>query len=300
MTRDTKVLPTLVLSYFVAMACASGAFAQVQGGVPRYSATAGGPDIINLSNLNVELPIPVINRAGRMINLTYGMNYNSAFFAPVTYLSMGAAVVWTPSSTLMGWSEGGSSGPSVYVEAVTLGTAACTEHHTGQWYEWATESGFAFSDSKGVLHPFPVTLNGPGSDQGYGQGIPPGPCSDPAPVEGTPSSNIFSAVPASDGSGITMAGVLVPPGGGPPSTTSINIVVTMPNGTQLTFPWNIPGSNEETYVSMARQGDSNGNYLTGTGGVSPNLSGWTYTAGYNGGTSVTDTLAIRTLWQMVR
>jgi hypothetical protein len=40
-------------------------FAQVQTGTPPFASYSGGPDIINLGNLNAHLTVPIVQKAGR-------------------------------------------------------------------------------------------------------------------------------------------------------------------------------------------------------------------------------------------
>ena len=77
------------------------AFAQVQTGVPQFGTfSSGGPDVINIGNLNVMLDIPVINKPGRGLPFSYDLVFNSSIWYPVT---SGGNTVWTPVSQ-WGWS----------------------------------------------------------------------------------------------------------------------------------------------------------------------------------------------------
>jgi len=53
--------------------------AQVPTGTPPMGSFGGGPDIIDLANLNSHLDISVINKPGRGgMNFTYDLNYDSS------------------------------------------------------------------------------------------------------------------------------------------------------------------------------------------------------------------------------
>lgn len=65
---------------------------QVPTGVPPFQSFGGGPDIINLGNLNVHYSIPVFGRAGRGTSLNYALAYDSS----VWYVS---GSTWAPIST---------------------------------------------------------------------------------------------------------------------------------------------------------------------------------------------------------
>src|ERR1700735_4287945 len=58
-------------------------FAQVQTGTPPFGSYGGGPDIINLGNLNAHLTVPIVQKAGRGTNFTYYLNLDSSVWYPV-------------------------------------------------------------------------------------------------------------------------------------------------------------------------------------------------------------------------
>ena len=71
---------------------------------------SGGPDVINLGNLNVHLDIPVLHKQGRGIPFVYDLTYDSAaVWSPVT---IGGVTTWTrgsgwsPTSTAVGYVTG--------------------------------------------------------------------------------------------------------------------------------------------------------------------------------------------------
>src|SRR6266581_6270843 len=59
------------------------ASAQVATGTPPFGSFGGGPDVINLANLNSHIAIPVIHKAGRGTNFTYDLSYDSSVWYPV-------------------------------------------------------------------------------------------------------------------------------------------------------------------------------------------------------------------------
>src|SRR5712664_414013 len=67
--------------------------AQVTTGIPPFGSFGGGPDVINLANLNSHLSIPVLNKPGRGMNFTYDLSYDSSIWYPVT---SGGTTTWTP------------------------------------------------------------------------------------------------------------------------------------------------------------------------------------------------------------
>src|SRR6266516_6849199 len=82
------------LLLIVALALSAGvAFAQVATGTPPFGSFGGGPDVINLANLNSHIAIPVIHKAGRGTNFTYDLSYDSSVWYPVT---TSGTTTWQP------------------------------------------------------------------------------------------------------------------------------------------------------------------------------------------------------------
>src|SRR5437763_16778075 len=75
------------------------ASAQVPTGTPPLGSFGGGPDVINLANLNSHIDIPVLRRPGRGTNFTYDLSYDSSVWYPVT---SGGVTSWQP-VTNWGW-----------------------------------------------------------------------------------------------------------------------------------------------------------------------------------------------------
>jgi hypothetical protein len=70
------VLVVLVLA-------ATATFAQVQTGTPAFASYGGGPEALNLANLNAHWTIPAIHKAGRGTNFTYDLGFDSSVWYPV-------------------------------------------------------------------------------------------------------------------------------------------------------------------------------------------------------------------------
>lgn len=76
--------------------------AQVATGTPPFASFGGGPDVINLANLNAHWTIPVFQRPGRGgDSLNYIVSYDTAIWSPV---SASGAAAWTP-ATNWGWTS---------------------------------------------------------------------------------------------------------------------------------------------------------------------------------------------------
>src|SRR2546421_8794997 len=64
-------------------------------GTPPFRSLGGGPDVINLGNLNVHYSMPVFGRSGRGIPFNYALAYDSSVWKV-------AGSAWLPASTSWG------------------------------------------------------------------------------------------------------------------------------------------------------------------------------------------------------
>src|SRR4029077_5791431 len=78
MTRAHYLVLTLALAF-----CTGIVSAQVPTGTPPFGSFGGGPDIINLANLNSHIAIPVLHKSGRGTDFTYDLSYDSSVWYPV-------------------------------------------------------------------------------------------------------------------------------------------------------------------------------------------------------------------------
>jgi RHS repeat-associated protein len=126
--------------------------AQVQTGTPPFGSFGGGPDVVNLANLNVHLSVPVFSRPGRGLPFNFYLTYDNSIWYPVT---TSGTTTWT-SVAGIGW-----SGSEVNVGSVvptltysTSGTCGSIPHlgiTSYSIYAWAYTDGF------GTRHPFSAT-----------------------------------------------------------------------------------------------------------------------------------------------
>ena len=107
-------LLTVVLAFSV-----RAASAQVQTGTPPFGSFGGGPDVINLANLNAHLTIPVLHKPGRGTDFAYDIGYDSSFWVRVT---SGGTTSWLPVNGTWGWQGLAAAGASSY--AAPSGAAA--------------------------------------------------------------------------------------------------------------------------------------------------------------------------------
>lgn len=117
-------------------------YGQVPAGTPPFGSFAGSPDILDLSNLNAHLVVPVLNKPGRGTNFTYNLTYDSSVWYPVT---AGSTTSWQPASN-WGWA-GQTQAATGYFTYSTSQQVACNGH--GEEY---IATNFVYVDSLGVGH----------------------------------------------------------------------------------------------------------------------------------------------------
>lgn len=140
MTRTVRAI-LLVVSFTFS---ASGLLGQVQTGTPPFGTFGGGPDTINLANLNVHLDVPITQRAGRGTNFSYDLGYDSSVWYPVT---SNGTTVWTPNSS-WGW-----TGVSQVLAGYVSYTTTSSTKDNGLC-SIITFSNYQFHDIFGTTHPF--------------------------------------------------------------------------------------------------------------------------------------------------
>jgi RHS repeat-associated protein len=89
MIRPIRVL---TLSILLALMSAQ-VHAQITTGTPSFGSFGGGPDVINLANLNSHLTIPIFHKPGRGIDFPYDLTYDTSVWYPVT---SGSTKTWQP------------------------------------------------------------------------------------------------------------------------------------------------------------------------------------------------------------
>jgi len=83
----------LICAFFLLLASSFPVAAQVTTGTPPFASIGGGPDAINLGNLNAHLDVPVLSKAGRAMPFTYDLTYDTSVWAPIT---TGGVTSWNP------------------------------------------------------------------------------------------------------------------------------------------------------------------------------------------------------------
>jgi RHS repeat-associated protein len=111
MTRRAccRTLPLLLLAFALSASAVRG---QSSTGTPPFGSFGGGPDVINLANLNAHWAVPVFSRPGRGVSFSYTLAYDSLV-----------------------WSLGTVNGSSAWLPATNWGWAGHTQVATGYlWY----------------------------------------------------------------------------------------------------------------------------------------------------------------------
>ncbi|HKH97614.1 MAG TPA: hypothetical protein VJ999_00785 [Candidatus Sulfotelmatobacter sp.] len=121
---------------------------QVARGLPPQGSFGGGPDIINLGNLNAHFTIPVFSRAGRGAPFNYNLYYDTSVWYPVT---SSGSTSWQP-VTNWGWT--GAADLSTPATG-QLSSQVFTIHCSGSTFLYAYV--WTYTDKSGGRHVFPGT-----------------------------------------------------------------------------------------------------------------------------------------------
>ena len=90
--KSTTLVSLCLLSLIVLFSCS--VLGQPAIGIPPFSSIQAGPaDAVNLGNLNVNLQIPIVNKAGRGLPFAYMLAYDNSIWYPVT---SGGTQTWHP------------------------------------------------------------------------------------------------------------------------------------------------------------------------------------------------------------
>jgi RHS repeat-associated protein len=144
--KRSRLAPALFSAVLI-LACASPCLGQLATGTPQFGSYSGGPDIINLSNLNSHITVPMINKAGRQMAFTYDLSYDSAVWFPS---SSSGTNTWTP---IINWGWRGQTEVSTGYITYTLQTTYCGNGGSRGGVT-LTYSNWNYHDTFGVTHPF--------------------------------------------------------------------------------------------------------------------------------------------------
>src|SRR6266446_3035480 len=127
------------------------ASAQAQTGTPPFSSITGGPEAINLANLNSHLVVPVFQRPGRGSTFSYEIVYDSAVWFPS---GASGSQVWQPVAN-WGWGARTNSALSYFLVAQSHGS--CTDPSNPGFQLYDRYFFVGYTDKYGTGHP--VNLN---------------------------------------------------------------------------------------------------------------------------------------------
>ncbi len=139
----------MFLLLIVALA-ASPISAQVTTGTPPFGSFGGGPEVINLANLNSHIVIPVLHKPGRGLNFTYDLSYDSSVWYPST---ASGTNTWTP-VTNWGW-RGQTEAATGYL-SYNATVAFCYTNRIPSGSR-TTITNWTYHDPWGIPHPFTGT-----------------------------------------------------------------------------------------------------------------------------------------------
>jgi RHS repeat-associated protein len=232
MTRTHRFFALAVL--LALTACVASA--QVQTGTPPFGSFGGGPDVINLANLNSHITIPVFHKPGRGTNFTYDLSYDSSVWFPS---SASGTNTWTP---ITNWGWGTFSQATAGLVTYTVTPKTCTDRisYYGNYNEY---SNWTFIDSLGTAHRTYIRV----SDESVAAP----PCTSPRPL---PYS--IGPITLTDGSGYTLS-----------VTADPAATLSTASGTTL-----YPNLN---YSSTGTSTDRNGNQISVSGVVFTDTLGTT-------------------------
>jgi RHS repeat-associated protein len=125
------------------------AFAGPATGTPPYRSFGGGPDVINLGNLNVHYSFPVLGRTGRGIPFSYALAYDSSVWMP--------AGAWIPSSNSWGLTRDAAAGVG-YVGYSGV-QHQCIDRNDGSTVYFNVYTFSVYVDPTGTSHYFGLGIN---------------------------------------------------------------------------------------------------------------------------------------------
>jgi RHS repeat-associated protein len=139
----------------------SVARAQSATGTPPFGSFSGGPDVINNSNLNIMIDIPIQHKAGRGLPFMYDLVYNSLLWSSV---SVSGVQTWQPAINF-GWTA--QTDALVGFASNTKSVKSCVNSLQQPSTE-TVYSNYVFHDRLGIGHPYVGTANsGCGTDGAF-------------------------------------------------------------------------------------------------------------------------------------
>lgn len=208
------------------------ATAQVPTGTPPFGSYGGGPDVINLANLNAHISIPVIQRPGRGMKFSYVLSYDTSVWYPA---GASGYQSWQPVISF-GWSGQTAPSSGYLTYEISLNSGSCVDYN-GNHFFYNGYHNWNYQDPVNISHSFG------GEFYVFSRSQPPGLTPD---CIGGPGSQSSIIVTAADGSGLTLST-------GAPNGVFYDYIVTS-KGAVITPPVN-------TQAGSAVATDRNGNQI---------------------------------------
>jgi RHS repeat-associated protein len=120
-------------------------------GIPPFGSFGGGPEAINLSNLNIHLNIPIISKPGRGGGFSYALAYDGSIYSPTT---ASGSQTWTP---VVNWGWAGQTQISTGYVFYTRITGDCGSGKGRVPYNIYTFK--KYYDQYGTIHTFNIVVN---------------------------------------------------------------------------------------------------------------------------------------------
>ncbi len=142
-----KRLSGVVAACFLLVFVAPLGFSEVRVGTPQHGTFGGGPEAINLANLNAHWNFSVVNKAGRGVPFSYVLTNDSSVWVPA---GVSGSQYWTP-VTNWGWRRQTDVTQGV-VSYVYLGQGSCIDHDSGMRVYFNKYRFTSYLDRQGVKH----------------------------------------------------------------------------------------------------------------------------------------------------
>ncbi len=139
--RDTASIRSLLTIIVFVIAIGTTCIAGVTTGVPPYQSFGGGPDVINLGNLNVHYSIPVFGRAGRGTSFGYALALDSSIWTP--------SAAWVPNTN---WGLHRDTAALVGYVSYSATSRTCNDPYGGTGTV-SNVTYYSYVDPTGTSHP---------------------------------------------------------------------------------------------------------------------------------------------------
>src|SRR5579872_4582654 len=152
--NSSRVRITILICLMMFAVVASAQISPATG-TPPVSSFGGGPDIINLGNLNIELSAPVVNKPGRGLPFVYNLVFNNSFWSKA---GSSGSYFWTPvtGNSTWGWTNTVSNASGYLTHTTISNHRRCIDPDTGLPYNnnYTLHANYVYTDPKGTKYQF--------------------------------------------------------------------------------------------------------------------------------------------------